>query len=91
MKRSLKLINDGAQTCWCSKPATRAASSVERFAVEQGLSAAEISGIGAFSDTPITWHRVTDLPDYVYFNHKIHIARGVGCESCCHGTIQDMP
>jgi hypothetical protein len=41
------------------------------------------------NNTPITWHRVTDLPDYVYFNHQIHIAKGVGCESC-HGTIQDM-
>ena len=28
--------------------------------------------------------RVTDLPDYVYFNHSIHIAKGVGCASC-HG------
>jgi hypothetical protein len=41
------------------------------------------------NNTPIIWHRVTDLPDYVYFNHKIHIAKGVGCESC-HGKIQDM-
>lgn len=41
------------------------------------------------NNTPIVWHRVTDLPDYVYFNHKIHIAKGVGCESC-HGTMQDM-
>jgi hypothetical protein len=40
-------------------------------------------------NTPISWHRVTDLPDYVYFNHKIHIAKGVGCESC-HGNVQDM-
>ncbi|HEY4173038.1 MAG TPA: cytochrome c3 family protein [Rhodopila sp.] len=41
------------------------------------------------NNTPIIWHRVTDLPDYVYFNHKIHIAKGVGCQSC-HGHIQDM-
>ena len=41
-------------------------------------------------DTPITWHQVTDLPDYVYFNHSIHIAKGVGCESC-HGHIASMP
>src|ERR1700712_1145174 len=41
------------------------------------------------NNTPIAWRRVTDLPDYVYFNHKIHIAKGVGCESC-HGTVQDM-
>jgi hypothetical protein len=42
------------------------------------------------NDTPIVWHRITDLPDYVYFNHSIHIAKGVGCESC-HGPIDKMP
>ena len=42
------------------------------------------------SNTPIVWHALTDLPDYVYFNHRIHIAKGVGCASC-HGTMQDMP
>ena len=41
------------------------------------------------NNTPIVWHRITNLPDYVYFNHKIHIAKGVGCESC-HGKMQDM-
>lgn len=39
---------------------------------------------------PIVWHRITDLPDYVYFNHSIHIAKGVGCESC-HGAVEKMP
>ena len=39
---------------------------------------------------PIVWHRITDLPGYVYFNHSIHVAKGVGCESC-HGTIDKMP
>jgi hypothetical protein len=38
---------------------------------------------------PIEWHRVTNLPDYVYFNHSIHIAKGVGCESC-HGEVDRM-
>ncbi|HEX4153839.1 MAG TPA: cytochrome c3 family protein [Steroidobacteraceae bacterium] len=38
---------------------------------------------------PIVWRRVTDLPDYVYFNHSIHIAKGVGCESC-HGEVATM-
>jgi hypothetical protein len=42
------------------------------------------------NNTPIVWHRVTDLPDYVYFNHSIHIAKGVGCESC-HGDTETMP
>jgi hypothetical protein len=42
------------------------------------------------NDTPIAWNRVTDLPDYVYFNHSIHIAKGVGCSSC-HGDVAGMP
>lgn len=39
---------------------------------------------------PIHWKRVHDLPDYVYFNHSIHIAKGIGCESC-HGRVDRMP
>jgi hypothetical protein len=42
------------------------------------------------NDKPLVWHRVTDLPDYVYFNHSIHIAKGVGCSSC-HGAVDRMP
>jgi hypothetical protein len=39
---------------------------------------------------PIHWQRVYDLPDFVYFNHAIHIDRGVGC-STCHGPVDEMP
>jgi len=39
---------------------------------------------------PIRWNRVHSLPDYVYFNHSIHIAKGVGCVSC-HGRVDEMP
>lgn len=39
---------------------------------------------------PLRWKRVHDLPDYVYFDHSIHIAKGVGCTTC-HGQIDDMP
>jgi len=39
---------------------------------------------------PIRWTRVNDLPDYVYFNHSIHIAKGVGCVTC-HGQVDQMP
>jgi len=38
----------------------------------------------------INWARVHDLPDFVYFNHSIHVAKGVGCESC-HGRVDQMP
>ena len=39
---------------------------------------------------PLAWTRVYDLPDFVYFNHSIHIAKGIGCESC-HGRVDKMP
>ena len=39
---------------------------------------------------PIEWERVHDLPEYVYFNHSIHVNKGVGCSSC-HGDVANMP
>jgi hypothetical protein len=39
---------------------------------------------------PIHWTRVNDLPDYVYFDHSIHIQKGVACVSC-HGRVDEMP
>jgi hypothetical protein len=38
----------------------------------------------------IQWTRVHDLPDFVYFNHSIHVKKGVGCETC-HGRVDKMP
>lgn len=38
---------------------------------------------------PIPWARVTQLPDFVYFNHAMHVDRGVGCETC-HGRVDRM-
>jgi hypothetical protein len=39
---------------------------------------------------PLHWVRVAKLPDYVFFRHDIHIAKGVGCVTC-HGRIDTMP
>ncbi len=39
---------------------------------------------------PIRWNRVIALPDYVYFNHSVHIHKGVACVTC-HGRIDKMP
>ena len=38
----------------------------------------------------IPWTRVHDLPDFAYFDHSIHVAKGVGCVSC-HGRVDEMP
>jgi hypothetical protein len=40
--------------------------------------------------TPIKWSRVNSLPDYVYFDHSIHVAKGIGCTTC-HGPVGEMP
>lgn len=42
------------------------------------------------NNTPIAWTRVNDLPDYVYFDHSIHVAKGIGCTTC-HGPVGEMP
>ncbi|ADJ28059.1 cytochrome c3 family protein [Nitrosococcus watsonii] len=39
---------------------------------------------------PLRWKRINDLPDFVYFNHSIHIHKGIGCVSC-HGPVDEMP
>ena len=41
-------------------------------------------------EAPLEWNRVHDLPDFVYFDHSIHVAKGVGCTTC-HGPIDRMP
>ena len=41
------------------------------------------------SGRPVAWHRVNALPDFVFFDHSIHVAKGVGCETC-HGRVDHM-
>lgn len=40
--------------------------------------------------TPLRWKRINNVPDYVYFDHHIHVQKGVGCVSC-HGRVDEMP
>jgi hypothetical protein len=39
---------------------------------------------------PMSWIKVYDLPNFVYFNHQIHVKQGVGC-NVCHGPVDKMP
>lgn len=43
----------------------------------------------ARSGQPLHWLRVNRLPDYVFFDHSVHVAKGIGC-STCHGSVQTM-
>ncbi len=42
------------------------------------------------SGQPLRWQRVNQLPDFVFFNHSIHVQKGIGC-STCHGRVDQMP
>lgn len=42
------------------------------------------------ADQPLRWNRVNQLPDFVFFNHSIHVQKGIGCSSC-HGPVNEMP
>ena len=42
------------------------------------------------SGAPISWTRVHNLADFVYFDHSIHVNKGVGCATC-HGPVDRMP
>jgi hypothetical protein len=42
------------------------------------------------TNQPLHWHRVYNLPGFVYFDHSIHVHKGIGCSSC-HGRIDEMP
>jgi hypothetical protein len=42
------------------------------------------------TDKSLSWTRVNALPDFVYFDHSIHVAKGIGCTTC-HGPIAEMP
>ena len=42
------------------------------------------------ADRPLRWIKVNDLPDFVYFNHSVHVKKGMGCATC-HGRVDRMP
>lgn len=41
------------------------------------------------TETPLKWNQVNKVPEFVYFNHSIHINRGINCNQC-HGPVQQM-
>src|SRR5690606_30639113 len=42
-----------------------------------------------FANRPIPWNRVHNLADFAYFNHAVHVQRGIGCVQC-HGRVDQM-
>jgi hypothetical protein len=90
--------DDGIDCIYCHSGANRAAyAGIPAVSVCMGChsqiwtSSPELTRLreAYFTDKPIEWARVNDLPRHVFFNHSIHVAKGVGCVTC-HGRVDLM-
>lgn len=90
--------DDGIECLYCHSAAERSANAgVPTTAVCMGCHTQiwnqspllELVRRSYFSGTPLNWKRVHDVPDFVYFNHSVHVARGLDCAHC-HGDVGRM-
>jgi hypothetical protein len=91
--------DDGIECLYCHSGAERSASAgIPATEVCMGChsqiwnQSALLAPVRAsyYGDQPLVWNRVHDLPDFVYFDHSVHVRNGVDC-SQCHGDVANMP
>lgn len=70
------------------EPAIVVSSELQKLYDALGLDE-KLEAIPGNTGQPIEWVRVHNLADFVYFDHSVHVARGVACETC-HGPVQSM-
>ena len=76
-----------AQVCWnCHGPGKVKADSPKL----EPLRAAMDENYEGYTGDPIRWVQLHKTPDYAYFNHSVHVNRGVSCVKC-HGKVNEMP
>jgi hypothetical protein len=76
------------QSAFAGIPPTQTCMTCHSQVVSQSVNLAPLRDSWQ-SGQPVEWNRVHDLGDFVYFNHSIHVAKGVGC-STCHGQVSQM-
>jgi hypothetical protein len=90
--------DDGIDCVYCHSEATRSAfAGVPPTSLCMGChgqiwtQSPELAAVRAswVEDRPLAWQRVNALPEHVYFNHSIHVKKGVGCVTC-HGRVDLM-
>src|SRR5262249_29689936 len=69
-------------------PPTTACVGCHTQAIQESKTFAPVRA-SLMANRPIAWQRVNELPDFVFFDHSIHVAKGVGCETC-HGRVDRM-
>jgi hypothetical protein len=80
---------DAARSAYAGVPATEVCMGCHAQVWPESAKLAPVRA-SFFSDTPIAWQRVHDLPDFVYFDHSVHVQNHVQCEQC-HGDVASMP
>jgi hypothetical protein len=90
--------DDGIDCLYCHPDATRSAyAGIPAVSVCMGChsqvwtASPELAAVreASYSNEPLRWTRVNNLPRHVFFNHAIHVAKGVGCMTC-HGRVDLM-
>ncbi len=76
-----------AQVCWnCHGPGKVKSASPKLELLRQAMD----ENSETYTGKPIQWVQVHETPDYAYFNHSVHVNRGVSCVEC-HGRVDEMP
>ena len=84
-----RYCHNGVEKSWYSNiPATSVCMNCHRQVLKDDPRLAVVRESDA-TDKPIEWVQIHKMPDYVYFNHSVHVNRGVSCVEC-HGQINDM-
>lgn len=75
-----------AQVCWnCHGPGKVKSESPKLELLRQAMDTASDD----YTGEPIRWVQIHETPDYAYFNHSVHVNRGVSCVEC-HGKVNEM-
>ncbi|HWD21137.1 MAG TPA: cytochrome c3 family protein [Verrucomicrobiae bacterium] len=84
-----RYCHNGVEKSWYSNiPATSVCMNCHSQVLKDDPRLAPVRESAA-SGKPIPWIQIHKLPDYVYFNHSVHVNRGVSCVEC-HGRIDQM-
>lgn len=84
-----RYCHNGVEKSWYSNiPATSTCMNCHKQVLKDDARLAPVRESAA-NGTPIPWVQIHKLPDYVYFNHSVHVNRGVSCVEC-HGRIDKM-
>jgi hypothetical protein len=92
------MVQRGVQCLFCHTAATRSPAA-GMPSVQKCMGCHDVIAVGSAHiqtltdywqrEEPIPWHRINQLPRFVYFSHRVHLSAGLNCEGC-HGDVGSM-